>query len=55
MDLKDVANQHVPEVIGINAKEKDIPIEKHDYPIDNNHGHWPDTVMLTCLIPPHLG
>jgi len=31
-----VANQHVPKVISIDDKErKNIPIEKHDYPINN--------------------
>jgi len=31
LDLKDVANQHVPEAISMDHKEeKDVPIEKHD-------------------------
>ena len=31
-----MANQHVPKVISIDDKErKNIPIEKHDYPINN--------------------
>ena len=29
-----MANQHVPEDIGIDDKGEDIPIEKYDYPID---------------------
>ena len=29
-----MANQHVPEDIGIDDKGEDIPIEKYDYPVD---------------------